>query len=296
MFQLPVLRPLRVEQVYQSPSSMNRFLVFDIGMHKGEDTAFYLAKGYRVVGVEADPDLAEFCRRRFASEISRGVVSLVQGAVVAKDCVGQGKVRFYRSPSVSVWGTTNPAWRERNKRLGSEFVEIDVDTVNLGTILHEFGVPYYIKIDIEGADRLCLEYLQDFWEAPQYLSIESEKIDFSQLERELTMLQTLGYKKFCAVQQARISNTDFLGHDLSGRRLTHQFEPNASGPFGEDLSCCWMDYNQMMIEYKWIFQMYRLFGNDSPCALDPRLTKLRQQLSHRLSMPLPGWYDTHASL
>jgi hypothetical protein len=35
-----------------------RGLIFDIGMHDGSDTAFYLHQGYAVVGVEADPTLA----------------------------------------------------------------------------------------------------------------------------------------------------------------------------------------------------------------------------------------------
>ncbi len=47
-------------------------LVYDVGMHRGEDTAFYLAKGYRVVGFEANPELVEACQRRFAAEIGGG--------------------------------------------------------------------------------------------------------------------------------------------------------------------------------------------------------------------------------
>ena len=34
-------------------------LIYDIGQHTGEDTAFYLGKGFRVVAVEANPTLAE---------------------------------------------------------------------------------------------------------------------------------------------------------------------------------------------------------------------------------------------
>ena len=35
-------------------------LVFDIGLNRGQDTANYLAKGYNVVAVEANPELVEF--------------------------------------------------------------------------------------------------------------------------------------------------------------------------------------------------------------------------------------------
>ena len=37
----------------------DRNLIFDIGMHIGQDTEFYLKKGFRVVAIEADPTLAE---------------------------------------------------------------------------------------------------------------------------------------------------------------------------------------------------------------------------------------------
>ena len=30
--------------------------IFDIGMHRGEDAAFYLNKGFKVVSVEAFPE------------------------------------------------------------------------------------------------------------------------------------------------------------------------------------------------------------------------------------------------
>lgn len=50
-------------------------LVYDVGMNRGEDTEFYLKKGYRVVGFEADPLLVDQCRKRFAAELSSRAVS-----------------------------------------------------------------------------------------------------------------------------------------------------------------------------------------------------------------------------
>ena len=34
-------------------------LIYDVGFHHGEDTAYYLKKGFRVVAFEAHPRLAE---------------------------------------------------------------------------------------------------------------------------------------------------------------------------------------------------------------------------------------------
>jgi hypothetical protein len=45
-----------------------------------------------------------------------------------------------------------------------------------------------------------------------------------------------------------------------------------------------MTREELLIEYKWIFEMYRKFGDD-----------LRLELERRLQRPLPGWYDTHAT-
>lgn len=41
-------------------------------MHIGADTDFYLRKGFRVVAVEANPDLAARCQHRFRSEGDAG--------------------------------------------------------------------------------------------------------------------------------------------------------------------------------------------------------------------------------
>ena len=40
-------------------------------MHKGEDTDFYLKKGFNVIGFEADPELIALCQNRFKNEIAK---------------------------------------------------------------------------------------------------------------------------------------------------------------------------------------------------------------------------------
>ena len=60
---------------------MEHDLIYDIGMHNGDDTAFYVSQGYRVVAVEADPAQAEVGRRRFAAEIAKGQVHIVEAAI-----------------------------------------------------------------------------------------------------------------------------------------------------------------------------------------------------------------------
>jgi FkbM family methyltransferase len=271
-------------------------LIFDLGMHRGEDTDFYLKKGYRVVGIEADPELAEHCRRRFATRIADGTLRIFEGAIVARERAGQGAITFYKNPGMSVWGTVDPRWRDRNAGFGQPSREIQVQCLDLAAILRDCGVPLYMKIDIEGADRLCLEYLKDCAERPRYLSIEDEKVDFAKLLQDIETLCALGYRPFRAVQQQTIPNSIHHGSDRGGRPVMHRFEEDASGVFGPDFLTAWMTRDELLVEYKWIYEMYRIFGDASPFARDPNLATLRMQLERHFQRPLPGWHDTHAAL
>ena len=79
-------------------------LVYDVGMHKGEDTDYYIKKGFRVIGFEADPDLAEHCRNRFSNEIENGKLVIVEGAITELP-FGETKnviTKFYKNNDYSV--------------------------------------------------------------------------------------------------------------------------------------------------------------------------------------------------
>ena len=74
-------------------------------MHKGEDAAYYLKKGHRVVGFEANPELVQYCRNRFAAEIAGDQLEIVAGAIA--NAAGP-TVPFFVHATESVWGTLNP--------------------------------------------------------------------------------------------------------------------------------------------------------------------------------------------
>ena len=52
-------------------------LIIDVGMNDGSDTAYYLHCGYRVVAVEANPELVSEAERRFRREIKDGRLTLL---------------------------------------------------------------------------------------------------------------------------------------------------------------------------------------------------------------------------
>jgi FkbM family methyltransferase len=153
-------------------------LIYDVGMHRGEDTEFYLHKGFRVVAFEADPELIKYCADKFADFIKAGKLKIIGGAIVDLDTIRpdeKGMVSFYKNVDVSVWGTVRSEWAQRNQTLGTTSSRIDVQAIDFAAVLRDYGIPHYMKIDIEGCDLVCLNALRRFTKRPDYISIESDK-------------------------------------------------------------------------------------------------------------------------
>jgi len=273
-------------------SSKQADLIFDLGMHRGEDTAFYLAKGFRVVAFEADPELIESCRERFAQQLESGQLTIVEGAII--DDPTLTSVTFYKNPNVTVWGTTDPSWKDRNARMGWESEEITVPAVNFSDCLKQFGIPYYVKIDIEGADMLCLTTLAEFDEQPDYVSIESSKTSRAEIAHELDVLSAMGYDAFQAVQQGTIPGTPAPRPAREGKDIDYILERDSSGVFGRDLENSWRTRAQIQRDYLIIFLGYRIFGNDTFMRTNRFARKIWRHLQLLARKPIPGWFDTHA--
>ncbi|QOV21341.1 class I SAM-dependent methyltransferase [Anabaenopsis elenkinii] len=78
---------------------MDKNLIIDVGVHLGEDTEYYLKKGFRVVGIEADPQLYQTTKKRLQSYINDGQLQLLNVAIAAQD----GDITFYTNLNNSEW-------------------------------------------------------------------------------------------------------------------------------------------------------------------------------------------------
>ena len=264
-------------------------------MHKGQDTDYYLKKGYRVIGFEANPENAAFCRDRFAKAVADGRLTIVEGAIAENTSLkgGSGKIRFYRNENHSLWGSTSEDWAYRNEVMGTTHEEIEVDAVDFGACIEKYGMPFYMKADIVGSEIICLRAMLGFENKPDYLSIRSEKVIFRRLETEFDILEKLGYNTFKAVRQdfEKVYRT-VPGPD--GGEIHYEFEEGGSGPFGEESPGKWKNREVVLKEYKKVFVLYWLFGDYSFLIQTVRGQKLIAQLERVARRSLPGWYDTHA--
>ena len=214
------------------PDSMTPDLIFDIGMHQGEDTDFYLRKGFRVVAVDANPDLCDRNAHRFEREIQDGRLTIVNAAIAEK----AGKVRFYLNYCRSDWGTLYESLVRRNERRGSPgHRPIEVESLRPETLFEKYGIPYYMKVDIEGADWICLQALGHVHELPRYISVENDKP-----VRQVRQLAKLGYYRFKIVSQRSVPEQREPTPPIEGRAANIHFQLGSSGLFGGDLPGTWM--------------------------------------------------------
>jgi FkbM family methyltransferase len=266
---------------------MNKNLIIDVGVHQGEDTEYYLKKGFCVVGIEADPQLYETTKNRLQSYINDGQLQLLNLAIAPQE----GEIIFYTNLNHSVWGTISPDWVKRNESYGTKSRKITVKSAKFENILQEFGIPYYLKVDIEGADLLCVKALRQFDSKPKFISIESDKTSWNNLLKEFKIFKELGYQKFKVINQRKISQQVCPFQEKEGKYFEHQFEFGSSGLFGEETPGKWLSETQAINLYKRIFLSYQIFRMNGFIYK----VNLGKKLLEKFQVIEP-WYDTHASL
>ncbi|PYX76399.1 MAG: hypothetical protein DMG72_04925 [Acidobacteria bacterium] len=250
-------------------------IIFDVGMNNGDDSAHYLSKGYQVVAIEANPILVERACARFQKEIAAGQIVI--------ECVGivdqPGKIPFWINDERDVFSSFDRARASRNRM---KCHPIEIECVTFDTLLKKYGVPYYLKLDAEGAEPYCLKHLHSV-SLPEYVSVEAEKLEY------LFLLWQLGYRQFKIADQMRHNSSfpDFKNVTIFSRSAKRvcwyadrfknrfsrvRFARGCSGPFGDETSGTWQTFEE--VAFNWL---HLHFGH------------YRHGSLNRFS-----WYDFHA--
>ncbi|WP_369726503.1 FkbM family methyltransferase [Bradyrhizobium sp. LLZ17] len=240
-----------------------------MGVNDGADSAYYLSLGYRVLGIEANPALADRLKDRFARELLGQQYILLNAGIAATE----GQLDFWVS-DVSEWSSFN---REIASRNGTPHRPVTIPTRRFASVVAEFGVPLYCKIDIEGNDRLCLTDLT-LETTPSYVSIEMSHPD---ADDDLELLRKLGYTRYKIVSQVTraqpIPLLMTMGYRLPtffnralrystrkafgvGTKDGWRFQLGSSGPFGEDTPGSWHPYDHVRRTWEALRDIDARFG------------------------------------
>ena len=202
-------------------------VIYDFGMNNGDDVEYYLLKGLKVVGVEANPALCRQVEQRFAAEISEGGLTVLNLALSANEA-----------------GTTDFFIHKENAALSQlpfpdsmdEFERIRVPCRNPVDVIREHGEPRYVKIDLEGLDVEILRAIFAAGIRPPEISAESHTVDV------FACLVEAGYKSFNLVdgESVPVAYREATIETPAGPRA-FRFKPHSAGPFGADIHSDWQD-------------------------------------------------------
>jgi len=266
-------------------------LVYDIGMHEGEDSKFYLLKGFRVVAVEADPLLCEIAADRLREFTETGQLIIVNRAIAAEP----GQIVFYRS-ALSGWGTVDRNQNADNEARGVGSEPVTVEGVTLAELVGQHGEPWYMKIDIESMDRTAVQSLGTIALRPRYISMETSfarNPTFAAAQGDLEALASLGYDRFKIVDQQRVPQQVPPNPPAVGKYVPYRFVDGESGLFGDEAPGDWLTIDQALAFFRHLMRKKWL-----ALRLHPRLRLylLYCSIIRRLTGRYPslGWYDIHA--
>jgi FkbM family methyltransferase len=296
----------------QVPPGVEHDLVYDVGMHRGDDTAFYLSRGYRVVGIEPNPQLVALLHNRFEEEERDGRVVILQVAIGDHS----GSVTFTAPRDIAELGTTDTRFGDRIRRLGLDCELLEVEMTTLREVVRIHGTPYYLKVDIEGQDEAAVRTLAGLPVRPPLLSMESSvagpKATVAGAWSEMRLLRRLGYRRFKLVNQRRLRELDGAVLDREGTPAVYSYSPGTvvSGPFGEEARGRWRGIS-VMPEMVGRLAQYHAFseGGWFPStriggSLRRGTISLQSQVAPQLHIGQrfggclggTGWFDLHAAM
>ena len=258
---------------------MEKKLVYDIGMHTGQDTITYLKKGYKVIAVEASPLLAEEGREKFSQYIKDGSLTILNVGISDKE----GILPFYINLKTSEWSSFDFTAGTRNN---SPYEVKNIQCITTADMLRQYGVPYLLKVDIEGLDYLCINDLPEVAVGKGVEFVSCEASDVSLIDT----MYAKGYRKFKLIHQAY--NFNPININLEKNKMFPyllqvyiplkirfqkvfplEYPYSSSGPMPHESKGPWLDYTTVRQQYVDFYQ-----GD------------LKKPLGHK------SWFDFHATL
>ncbi len=166
-------------------------LCFDVGSHLGDRVVSWLSIGASVVAFEPQQRFSQYLDKKFNTNskfhLENIGLSYKEGAMEFNVC--------QRYPTLS--SLSGKDWENRlneNSKLNINFdssYEIKVST--LDNMISKYGLPSFIKIDVEGHES---EVLKGLSQKVKYLSFEFLNFNNAELLECLKKCESLGYTKF----------------------------------------------------------------------------------------------------
>jgi FkbM family methyltransferase len=192
-------------------------LIFDIGANQGYKSDIFLRLGASVVAVDPDPLnqdilIQKFLRRRFSRKSLH-----IEGKAVSDS---QSVATMWLDAPGSAKNTLNRKWvdslRSDSVRFGHRLHFAgtrDVETTTVEALIERYGVPFFIKIDVEGHE---LAVLRGMKRPVKYLSFEVNLPEFVSEGRQcidrLNEIEASGLFNYAVDCQGSLALKEWMPH------------------------------------------------------------------------------------
>ena len=216
--EIELLRFMSCDILPSSAEPTKRPLAYDLGMNHGQTAVLYLAQGYRVVAVEANPALAALFRSKVEAAARSVAPSAPEFAALMarfdkRLLVLNNAVTAANSTETHSSFCVDPAKDVRSHVLQRKGAEhslcapdhvISVPATSCDALLRSHGRPELLKCDIEGQEMACLRALATLPPRllPEVISFESPlwtcatDACAADLIDTVSVLDALGYDKW----------------------------------------------------------------------------------------------------
>lgn len=131
-------------------------LYFDIGANIGKWTNDNINNN-KIIAIEPVPRTFQILQSNVASAAVADVVCLNYAV-----CDNNGEdITFYDALDSHTLSTLNPEWitGHKSRFYNTQYNKITCPTITIDTLIHRYGVPDLIKIDVEGGEYECVKSL-----------------------------------------------------------------------------------------------------------------------------------------
>lgn len=204
-------------------------LIFDLGANVGGNIPYYLTKAKKVICVEANPVLCKKLKTKYAQIIDQGKLVIVEACLTINQDAKDVKFYIHKFKSgLSTFCTPNISFK-------NDYLELTVKAVTYEHLIHKYGNPDFVKIDLEGYDKVVLDYMIRQNMLPDYLQFENQGFDMLQKIIDLKI-----YNSYNIVTFYNFSKFYDYNHERN------------AGPLGTDIKSPWLSGEQLIKLYKTI--------------------------------------------
>ena len=170
-------------------------LVFDLGAHIGNKTDIFLNLGARVVSVEPQKRCMRIIKSRFGR--NKNVVLVNKGAAEK-----EGTAQISICDRANMISTFSDKWKKGRFKAYAWNRTEKICVTTLDSLIGQFGLPRFCKIDIEGYE---LNALKGLTRALPYMSFEYTKEFLDDAAACIDYIESLGPVQFnCSTERLKL--------------------------------------------------------------------------------------------